>query len=76
MESFRRLLRGANCFIRASGCNDIDPCFDQLRRKFGNQIKVWPICAILDHEVLAFNKAAASQFIEKGNVYRLFARKG
>jgi hypothetical protein len=37
---FRRLLCGANCCHIPGGYDDIDPCVDQFRRIFRNQINV------------------------------------
>ena len=48
--------------------------FDQLRRKFRNQINVQPICALIDREVLAFNEAAIAEVHRKKRQYWRIAR--
>ena len=69
----RRLLCRANCDI-ASNYDDINPALTQLDRIFRKQIDVWPICEIIDGEVLAVNEAPTSQFVEKRIITGAIAR--
>jgi len=70
-----RLLRGPKRFF-SSGCDDIDPCPDQFCRILRNQIKVLPIWAPFNDQVLTFNKAAAPKFFQERNVYGHIAGMG
>ena len=70
---FRRFLQCANCFIPRS-CDDVDPSFDQFGRILRNQIRMWPILAKFDRQILAVNKTTASQLIEKILISRTIAR--
>jgi hypothetical protein len=58
---FRRLLCGVRCRT-PTGIDDIDLGFDQPRR-IRHQITVKRKIAVIDYEVLTFNKAEVAQFV-------------
>jgi hypothetical protein len=68
-----RLLRGASCFI-SCGCDDVDPCTDQLRRILRKQINLLPECAPFDGKVLPLDETVASKFLQEGDIHRHIAR--
>jgi hypothetical protein len=64
-----RLLCGANAEI-PTGRNDIDPRFDQFRRKFRNQFNTLSVLMPIDREVLALDEAGPPKFFEHRDVLR------
>jgi hypothetical protein len=68
------LLHDAN-YTAAANKEDIGLSFNKLRRIFRDQLRVLPKNTVIDREVLAVNKATASQIIYKKHRQRVLPRE-
>ncbi len=71
----RRLLHGTNSNIPANQ-NDIDPCFDELRRNFGKLFDAQSKSTRVDRQVLALDEAQPPKLVKKRNKKRRIAWTG